>query len=176
MRDVPFTPSKRRHGPGRRPHPQQLAKAREIERSDAEGIERIGILSEDAFFAAGVALYAGEGAKADGSVKFANTDPLMIGFFCAWLRKFFAIDEARLRMHVYLHEGLDLEAAESYWSAIAAIPRAQFTKSYRAVADASIRHNKHEHGCAYVVYSCTPTHRRVMGCVRALLSSSAIPG
>ena len=31
----------------------------------------------------------------------------------------------------------------------------QFRKGYRAVADPSIRHNKHEHGCCYVVYSCT---------------------
>jgi transcriptional regulator with XRE-family HTH domain len=176
VRDVPFTPSKRRHGPHRRPHPQHLAKLRQIEELDAAGRDRIGTLDQDAFFAAGVALYAGEGAKADGSVKFANSDAGMIRFFCAWLRCFFDVDEARLRMHVYLHEGLDLEAAESYWSEIAAIPRSQFTKSYRAVADASIRHNKHEHGCAYVVYSCSHTHRRVMGCVRALLSSDAIPG
>ena len=42
---------------------------------DAEGIERIGTLSDDAFLAAGIALYAGEGAKTDGNVKFANTDP-----------------------------------------------------------------------------------------------------
>ena len=28
VRDVPFTPSKRRYGPQRRPHPQHLAKLR----------------------------------------------------------------------------------------------------------------------------------------------------
>jgi len=109
-------------------------------------------------------------------VKFANSDPTMVRFFCAWLRRFFEVDESRLRMNVYLHDGLDLDAAEAAWSAVAGIPRGQFTKAYRAVADTSIRHNKHEHGCAYVAYSCSRTHRSIMGCVRALLSSDAIPG
>jgi len=35
-------------------------------------------------------------------VKFANTDPDMVAFFCAWLRHFFDVDEARLRLSVYL--------------------------------------------------------------------------
>jgi hypothetical protein len=34
-------------------------------------------LSDQAFLAAGVALYAGEGAKRDGAVNFANTDAAM---------------------------------------------------------------------------------------------------
>jgi hypothetical protein len=100
----------------------------------------------------------------------------MIAFFCSWLRHFFAVDEARLRMRVYLHEGLDLEAAEHFWSGITNIPRAQFRAPYRAKADPTIRLSKHDHGCAYVRYSCSRTHREVMGLVRALLSSEAIPG
>ena len=49
---------------------------------------------------------------------FANTNPAMIAFFCAWLRRFFTIDESRLRVRVYLHEGLDLDAAEAFWSRV----------------------------------------------------------
>ena len=63
----------------------------------------------------------------------------MIAFFCAWLRRFFAIDESRLRVRVYLHEGLDLDAAERFWSEVTGVPRAQFGSPYRAKADASIR-------------------------------------
>ena len=41
VRDVPFTPSKRRHGPRRRPHPQQRRQARSrSRRCDAEGRAR----------------------------------------------------------------------------------------------------------------------------------------
>ncbi len=176
VRHVEFTPSPRRYGAKRSTHPNILAKAAEIEEMRRWGIEQIGVLSEASFLAAGAALYAGEGSKTDGSVRFANTDPQMVRFFCAWLRRFFDIDESRLRVCVYLHEGLDLDAAECYWSRIIGIPRAQFRKPYRAAANPSIRRNKHEHGCVYVRYACSRTHRSIMGLVRALLSSEAIPG
>ena len=132
----------------------------------------MGDLSEQAFLAAGAALYAGEGAKRDGLVTFANSDPEMVAFFCAWLRTFFAIDESRLRVRVYLHEGLDLPAALAHWSEVASIPLAQFGKPYRARPRGTFRTNKHEFGCCYVRYSCSKTHREVMGLIRALLSSA----
>jgi hypothetical protein len=176
VRDVPFTPSLRLRGPHRRPHPAHEAKLRQIEELDREGMERIGTLSEKEFLITGVALYAGEGGKRDGAVQFANTDPAMVRLFCAWLRHFFDIDESRLRARVYLHEGLDLEAAEAFWSATTEVPRVQFRRAHRAVPDASIRHNKHVHGCAYVYYCCSKTHRQIMGLIRALLSLEAIPG
>jgi hypothetical protein len=174
VRDVPYEPGPRQPSPNRRPHPQQLAKLAEIADCNRAGIERLGVLSADAFLAAGVALYAGEGAK--GALVFANMNPAMIRFFCAWLRQFFDIDEARLRVRVYLHEGLDLDAAEKFWSEITAVPRSQFRAPYRAKADPTMRLTKHEHGCAYVGYYCSRTHREVMGLVGALLTSSAIPG
>lgn len=176
FRDVPFTPSKRRYGPRVRPHPAHERKLAEIEECNQLGVARLGRLSDDAFFAAGIALDAGEGAKAEGSVRFANSDASMMRMFCEWLRTYFRVDEQRLRMHVYLHQGLDLDAAEAHWSAVTRVPREQFNKPYRAVPDPSIRKNKHEFGCAYLDYSCTRTHREVMGLVRALLSSDAYSG
>jgi len=81
VRDVPFTPSLRMRGPHRRRHPGHEAKLRQIEQLDEQGRARIGTLSEEEFLVAGVALYAGEGAKGDGAVNFANTDAGMIRFF-----------------------------------------------------------------------------------------------
>jgi transcriptional regulator with XRE-family HTH domain len=176
VRDVEFEPRPRQRPTFRSPNRLHLAKLAEIDAMDRWGAERIGSLSEDAFLAAGVALYAGEGGKTDGGVSFSNCDPRMIALFCTWLRHFFAIDEQRLRVRLYLHEGLDLDAAEAAWSELTAIPRSQFGKAYRAVRDPSIRHNKHEHGLARVDYSCSRTHRAIMGLVRALLSSGAFPG
>jgi hypothetical protein len=176
VRDVPFTPTLRLRGPHRRPDPAHEAKLRQIEELNRAGRERIGTLSDEEFLVAGLALYAGEGAKGDGTVQFANTDPAMIRFFCAWLREFFDADASRLRVRVYLHQGLDLEGAEAFWSKLTGVPREQFRQAHRAVPDASIRHNKHEHGCAYVYYCNSTTHRQIMGLVRALLSTDAIPG
>jgi hypothetical protein len=160
----------------RRPNVLHERKLAEIAECDALAVDRLRILSDEAFLAAGIALYAGEGGKRDRSVKFANSDPGMVRFFCAWLRRFFEIDESRLRVRVYLHEGLDIEEAHEFWSQVTAVPVAQFNKSYRAKADSSIRHNKHKFGCAYVDYHCSRTHREIMGLIRALLASSAIPG
>ena len=93
-----------------------------------------------------------------------------------WLRHCYPVDEARLRLALYLHQGLDLAAATAYWSALTGIPEAQLTKPYRAVPDRSIRRAKHVHGCGSVSYSCSATHPGVMGLVRAVLSDGANPG
>jgi len=100
----------------------------------------------------------------------------MIRLFCIWFRRFFDVDETRVRGRLYLHRGLDLNRAEAFWSGVANIPTTQFLKAYRAAPDPSIRRNKHEHGCFSVGYGYTRTHREVMGLVRALLSSKALPG
>ena len=155
--------------------PEQ-GKRRLIEELNRDASVRIGVLGDDEFFIAGVALYAGEGSKADGEVRFTNSDPGMVRFFCAWLRRFFDVDEQRVRGRIYLHQGLDLDATEEFWSALTRIPAAQFHKPYRATPDPSIRTNKHEHGCFSVGYACSRTHREVMGLVRALISSEALPG
>lgn len=178
VRDVPFDPPLVRSPRGRRRDPNALQRRKqgEIERLLEEGRVRIGRLSEREFLVAGTALYAGEGAKRDGAVKFANSDPRMIAFYCAWLRRFFQIDETRLRLRLYLHQGLDLDAAVAFWSQLTGIPPSQFQKPYRAVPDPSIRHTKHVHGCISVDYSCSSTHRTIMGLVRALLGDAVIPG
>jgi len=177
VRDVPFEPRPRvTLGRRREPNALQRRKQAEIDRLLAEGRDRVGRLSEREFLVAGVALYAGEGSKGDGNVRFANSDPRMIGFFCSWLRRFFEIDESRLRVHLYLHQGLDLAAAIAYWSALTSIPPSQFLKPYRALPDPSIRHAKHVHGCVSIRYSCSATHRTTMWLVAALLGDTAIPG
>jgi hypothetical protein len=177
VRDVDFVPRPRiDRGRHRAPNALQRRKQAEIDRLLAEGRARVGRLSEREFLMAGVALYAGEGSKGDGIVKFANSDPRVIAFFCSWLRRFFEIDESRLRVHLYLHEGLDLAAAMDFWSGLTGISKSQFFKPYRAVPDQSIRHAKHVRGCVGVRYSCSVTHRSIMGLVAALLGDAAIPG
>ncbi len=179
-RDVKFdeaawqarTAQRRSHGWSTRgPNALSRRKRAEIDRLLREGRDRIGCLSEREFLVAGAALYAGEGAKGDGAVKFANSDPRMIVFFLAWLRWFFEVDESRLRLRLYLHDGLDLDAANAFWARLTRIPLDQFGKPYRAVPDPSIRHAKHPMGCPAVVYGSSATHREVMGLVHALLSS-----
>ncbi|HEX8134902.1 MAG TPA: hypothetical protein VF880_15915 [Actinomycetes bacterium] len=176
-RDVAFEPRPAvTRGRRRAPNALQRRKRAEIDRLLAEGRDRVGRLTEREFLLAGVALYAGEGSKGDGAVRFTNSDPRMIAFFCSWLRHFFEIDESRPRVRLYLHQGLDLAATTAHWSEVTGIPESQFGKPYRAVPDPSIRHAKHVHGCVSIGYSCSATHRRIMGLVAALLGDAAIPG
>jgi hypothetical protein len=159
----------------RGPNKLQRRKEAEIEDLRTEGRRRIGRLTERELLIAGLAYYSGEGAKREGSVRFANSDPRLILFFVTWLRRFFRPDEKRLRVRLYLHQGLDLEAANLFWSNLTGIPLDQFGAPYRAVPDPSIRTTKHPLGCPSVVYSCTRTHRAIMGMIEALISSDALP-
>ena len=70
----------------------------------------------------------------------------------------------------------DLAAAVAFWSDVTGIPPSQFQKSYRAVPDPTIRHAKHVHGCVSIDYSCSATHRSIMGLVVALLGDNVTPG
>jgi transcriptional regulator with XRE-family HTH domain len=169
-RDVPFEARPRVRARNRGPNALQRARQTEIERLLDEGRSRIGELNDRELLIAGTALYAGEGFKRDGAVGMANTDPRILRLFCAWLRTFFTIDETRLRVRIYLHEGLGLHEAMAFWSQITGIPPEQFRKPYRARADASRRHTKHPMGCPAITYSCSATHRAIMGLVATLLT------
>ena len=174
-REVPYAPRRPpRAGMVRSPNALQRRKQDEIDRLLAEGRERIGTLDDRDLLIAGTALYAGEGFKK--KLGMANTNPRILVLFVTWLRQFFDIDEARLRVTLYLHQGLDVQGATAYWSDLLHIPPAQFSKPYRAAADPSIRTAKHPMGCPRVTYTCSHTLRAVLGLMEALLSFSVHSG
>jgi transcriptional regulator with XRE-family HTH domain len=107
VREVDFVPNPRRRPRRPRPSSLRIRKLAEIESMDRAGVADIGRLSEREFLLFGVALYVGEGFKGDGLVGLANTDPDILVAFVTWLRRFFSIDETRLRVRLYLHAGLD---------------------------------------------------------------------
>ncbi len=177
VRDVDFEPRSRRRGhPPGESHPLRVRKRAELDRCAREAEALIGCLSNRDLMMFALALYAGEGAKEDCHLRFANTDPRLSLLFLTWLRRAFDIDESRLRVVLYLHADLDLDEAIQHWSGITGIPREQFRKPYRAVVDETRRTNRHVFGCATVIYSCCLTHRRVMAMIAAVTSSVALPG
>jgi hypothetical protein len=179
VRDVDFVPNPRRTARNRPPNRLQRAKAAEIERCRAEGLARVGRLSEREFLLAGLGLYAGDGAKGDNEVAFANSNPDLVRFFCAWFRRFFAVDEARMRVSLYLHDDLDVGAAERFWVELTGIPRHQFFKTYRATSRATVRRNRHVNGCCHVRYGSVAAIREIKGMMEGLVlvpSSPILPG
>ena len=177
VRDVDFEPRPRNRGHPAGPfHPMRLKKEAEIARCKEEAEAWAGELTqrERTMFALG--LYAGEGNKTQGSVGMANTNPMYLNLFLNWLRSTFDIDESRLRVTLYLHDGLDLVAATEFWSALLDIPISQFTKPYRALPDSSIRSTKHIYGCPSVRYASSLVLRRVMAMIEAVTLLIADPG
>ena len=101
----------------------------------------------------------------------------MIVLFIEWMRRCFDVPQSAFRLRLYLHDGLDIDDANGFWSELTGIPLEHFRRPYRAVPDPSIRRSKHPMGCPAVCVSSMRLHRRVMGLVDALLSSPlCIPG
>jgi len=136
------------------------------------GIEDVGSLSKRERFLVGIALYAGEGAKKDGDISFANSDPRMIKFMISWFREFMEIDETRIRGAMWLHEGLSERKAKKFWSDLTGIPINHFHKTYIAKnkkGSKKIRKHLHKHGIFSIRYASTEWHRRLQGWILGVL-------
>ena len=97
--------------------------------------------------------------------------------FVVWLRRFFDVDETRLRMRLYLHEGPRSGCGERFWcELLTRSRRSQFRKPYRAVADPSIRRTEARHTAAQPSHTVHRTHRRVMGLIAAVSSTDCPSG
>lgn len=177
VRDVDFVPRPRNRGHRSQvPHPLQLAKLAEIERCRLDAEAFIGEVTERDLTMFALALYAGEGSKRGTSVIFSNSDPALMVAFVRWFRREFDPDESKFRLKLYLHADLDLGEAIEFWSSVLNVPPGQFNKPYRAVADKTLRSNRHVHGCASIVYHSALVHRRVMAMIAAIGSALADPG
>ena len=111
----------------------------------------------------GCMLYWGEGDKKQTHlVAVTNTDPKILVYFANWLRKYFDIDEGRLRCRLYIWEDLDELKAKEFWSKILKIPLNQFTKSYISKSKPKIRKNRHVNGVCRVGYCSTNILKDIM--------------
>jgi hypothetical protein len=101
----------------------------------------------------GLMLYWGEGDKTGNYfVALTNTDPNVLSYYVIWLRKYFIIDERKLKGRLYIWKDLDENNAKNYWSKKLKIPISQFTKSYISKSVPKIRKRRHEYGVCRVSY------------------------
>lgn len=88
-------------------------------------------LSDQELKLIGIALYWGEGGKANrGSVQLSNGDPRIIKLMMQFFNRICKVPKEKFRAHIHIHPHLDIEKAESYWSSISGIPLNQFYKTY----------------------------------------------
>lgn len=77
-------------------------------------------------------IYLCEGGKYPSTrqLTFGNSDPEMIRFFLGLLRKWFSVDESKLRCRVMHRCDQNGESLNKFWSDLTKIPIKQFYKSY----------------------------------------------
>jgi len=76
-------------------------------------------------------LYWCEGGKGYyESVRFVNSDPVLIKTFLILFRKSFQLDENKLRVLMHLHSYHNEKTQKSFWSNLTKIPKTQFNKTF----------------------------------------------
>jgi len=101
----------------------------------------------------GLMLYWAEGDKTmDHFVALTNTNFKVLEYFVSWFRRYFEIDEKRLRCRLYIWKSLDEDKAKKFWSRKLNIPISQFTKSYISSSVPKVRKVRHQYGVCRVSY------------------------
>lgn len=142
VRDVLLTPSQLQEL-GQRSYKRSAVEKRRASRLLNENKKRqlvidkaksdIAHISQKDLFLIGVMLYWAEGGKKQrGSVRFSNSDPLMIRVMMKFFRTICMVPEEKFRIHLHIHMHLDYKKAEKHWSQVTNIPLNQFYKTYNA--------------------------------------------
>lgn len=97
-------------------------------------------------------LYWCEGGKKDYSVRFVNSDPLLIRTFLRLFRSSFPIDEKKFRACMHLHSYHEPEKQKKFWSNLTGIPEDQFLKTYRK-SNSGLRVRPDYPGCISIRYN-----------------------
>lgn len=74
-------------------------------------------------------LYACEGGKSGGSIKFGNSDPVIIGLFLTLLRQCYRVNEKKFRCTLQSRANQDIKRLNQFWSKVTNIPLNQFYKA-----------------------------------------------
>lgn len=128
-----------------------------------------------AIFVSGLALYLAEGSKTSNyRVSLANTDPKVIRFFTKWLYKFFKIRKNKLRIHLHLYEGMNIDKEKDFWKNELGVDNTQFYKSFitKHKKSSFLYKESFRHGTCSVIISSTELKRRIMMAIKAYLVSS----
>ena len=124
----------------------------------------------------GVMLYWAEGYKGGFGVDFANSDPEMIKLFLSFLRNICGINETRLRVYLYTHEGQDIEDLKRFWNKITKIPLDQFSKPYiKKVNGASNKSDKMPNGLIHIRYHDKKLLNLILDWINEYISSFKSP-
>ena len=116
-------------------------------------------------------IYWCEGAKADTTLKFINSDPKLIGLFLFLLRSSYPIDESKFRVMLHLHEYHSVNKQKEYWSKLTGISKNQFYKSYIKPHSGKIIRIGYP-GCICINYHDSIIARRLLALAKISMGSA----
>jgi len=102
---------------------------------------------------AGAMLYWGEGNKSGGTVKFTNSDYMMIKVFLKFLREICGVEKKRIKALVHLYPDHDEKKIVKFWSSVTEIPVSRFYPSYIHQGGKGTYRNKSLYGTLALSYS-----------------------
>ena|SRR3989338_8094362 len=107
---------------------QKMKRINAIKLAEKEA-KKMGSVSKNQFWFAGLALYLAEGSKKMGRVQFTNSDPRVINFMLRWFQVFYGISANNLRCSVLIniiHKIRD-EKIKKFWQKYLKIKSDRFT-------------------------------------------------
>lgn len=123
----------------------------------------------DPLFSFGLGLYWGEGDKKSGnSVAVTNTDPNMLRVIASFFRKYFSVDESKLRVRLFVYKDIDVSSAKKFWSELLQVPQNQFIKIQVLESKAKLTKTKSKYGICSLYCSNTEFHIKIMEWIRLL--------
>ena len=111
---------------------------------------------------------------------FSNSDPLIIQFFIAWLKKYFSIETKDLRCYIGINKiRLNREMiVKRYWSNITTVLLSQFTKiSYKKSKNKKVYENFDSHYGTATIRVLQPSrfYGKIIGLINGLANAKTMP-
>jgi hypothetical protein len=126
----------------------------------------------DALHIAGCMLYWAEGSKSRNTVRFANSDPSMVKFFCHFLRVSLGVKsgEITVRLNVYTGNGLSLRSIEDHWLKTLSLSRSALrghTLNHTPTSSSGKKTNRLPYGvCSITVLKSTHLVQHIYGAIQ----------
>jgi len=155
-------------------HAQEAAKKREEykEKAFKEFSKEIKRLSQRDLKLIGLALYWAEGAnKNRNSLRFCNSDPLMIKIMMKFFREICNVPNEKIKARIHLYPKMSQKGATSYWRKITALPMKNFLKIQTQVSRASKgkrRKNTLPYGTLHLSVNSTELTSNVKGWIQGI--------
>jgi hypothetical protein len=178
VRDIELTPEQRAVLRARNPiYDRQLAGSALLvtrgvaRRRGYQNVGRARARTEDSGYAMGCMLYWAEGSKDRNSVRFSNSDPLMLALFLTFLRTYFAVPNSRVRLtcNLYADHRAQIARIESFWLDFLRLPDTCLLKSSVNVYSRwsmRKRRNRLPYGTCRLVVNSTEIAQTILGSIQ----------